>query len=293
MKLTIVIPLYLSDPLHMDFTRQTLESIKTKHDYEVILIVNYCSPSLETDLSSLLTTHRSLFTNDKGNILASAWNLGMKIAFSSSTLGEAELAQSLRSERAQRNRVPRLKAEETGSSSTRDRKLEPKSDYCLILNNDLILHPQAIDNLVTFAESHPDFLLWTMTEWSDMRTLAKAKWDGSFSLHPHFSAFMVNHRTLQLIGWFDENLRPAYFEDNDYHIRILLKGKHAAATTTAKFYHFGSRTVNVDDALKPSVKAGYQQNRIYMKKKWGLDPHGKAFDPPEEILKHITRPDKS
>ena len=253
MKLTIVIPIYVSDPLHLDFTRQTLATIKTRHDYEVFLIVNFCKPEFKTELKKLVACRLSLVANNRGNILAAAWNLGISKAFES-----------------------RITNHESRTS-----------DYCLLLNNDILLHPKCIDNLATFAQNHPEFLLWSGTVWPDSRTLAKAKWDGSFSLHPHFSCFMVSPQTIAEAGFFDEHFTMGYFEDNDYHTRILLTGHQTAATTTARFYHYGSRTINVDDNLSIEAKFHYQENRAYFKKKWGLDIHGRAFSPPDTILKEI------
>ena len=245
MKLTIVIPVYIANDLHLDFTRQTLGSIKTKHDHEVLLINNYCAPELIQELS-LLASHYPLVTciqNSNGNILASAWNLGIKLSFA--------------------------------------------SDFCIILNNDILLHPQAIDNLVDFSQGHPEFLLWSGTEWPNQRTLSEATWDNSFSLHPHFSCFMVSPQTIEKIGWFDEHFAMGYFEDNDYHTRLMLAGYQASASTAVKFYHYGSRTINVDDSLKSEAKYHYQKNRAYFKKKWGLDIHGHGYSPPAKILKEI------
>lgn len=259
MHLSLIIPLYISDSLHLDFTRQTLESIKTQHDYQVFLMVNHTAPQFKADLRKLVTDNRSLITNPQGNILAASWNLGIRIAFG---------------QKPEKNKLV------TSHWSL-------VSDYALILNNDIILHPHCIDNLITFAQTHPKFLLWSASQWPSARTLNKAPLTYNYSLHPHFSCFMVNPKTIKEVGFFDEHFTMGYFEDNDYHTRILLKGYQAAATDSAKFYHYGSRTISVDDSLKPLAQKHYQQNRAYFQKKWGLDIHGKAFSPPEEILKHI------
>ena len=223
MKLTFVIPVYISNALHLDFTRQTLKSIQTSHDHKVIIVNNFCAPAFRPDLERLATCDWQLVDNPKGNILASAWNLGIKMSFS----GDA------------------------GSPS----------DYCLLLNNDLILHPKCLDNLVTFATNHPKFLIWSASEWANARTLSQAKMTQSFSFHPHFSCFMVAPKTIEVVGYFDEHFTMGYFEDNDYHTRILHAGYQAAATNSAKFYHYGSRTINIDDNLKIEGKYHYQKNR--------------------------------
>lgn len=246
MNLTVSIPIYLSDPLHADFTRQTIDSITTKHSYQIQVVVNHTSDKFAPFLKQLQELpHLTLTKNPKGNQLAAAWNLGLK------------------------------------------QGIQNKSDYILIINNDILFHPKAIDNLVLFAQDRPEYLLWTGCEWPDMRTLSQATWDNSFDQHPHFSCFMITTRTVDTVGYFDENLQGAYFEDNDYHTRLLLSGHKAAKTTTARFYHYGSRTANIDDRLRAINKANYQKNRKYLEKKWGLDFHGQGFHPPEAILKKV------
>jgi len=268
--LTLIIPVYLNHPLHQEFTTETLNSIKTSHDYQVLIIVNFAHPSYLAFLKELPSAypqhHLTIITNPFGNQLASAWNLGINHAFFN-----AELPPTSYTHPPQTSSIPQNIA----------------SDFCLILNNDIVLHPQAIDHLVEFQQAHPEFLLVSGVEHANLRTLHTASTDGSFALHPHFSFFSVSPSTIQHIGWFDHNLSVAYFEDNDYHIRILLSGHQAAATTTALFYHYGSRTSQVDDKLRLTLKPHYQHNRAYIQEKWGLDIHGQGFSPPDTILPHL------
>jgi len=246
MKLTLVVPVYLTDSLHQEFTLETIDSVNSSHPINTLVVVNHASPSFAPFLDEVNTRKSTqVLHNPRGNILGAAWNQGILSG------------------------------------------LESGSDYVLLANNDIVFHPKCIDNLVRFAQSHPDYLLWTASEWSNLRTLKQATWDDSHSPHPHFSCFMVNKQTVDTVGWFDENLKVGYFEDNDFHIRILIAGREAHATNTAKFYHYGSRTINVDDNLRQTIKPAYEKNRTYIKKKWGLDIHGKAYSPPEKILDEI------
>ena len=250
MKISIVIPIYHSSDVLFDFTRQTLESIKSEnHELNIILVVNYSTPELypTQDKFNLHESIKSVVVvdNPKGNQVPSAWNLGIKIG------------------------------------------LEAGADYVAVLNNDLVLHHKCIDNLMVFADMHPEFILWSASEWIDIRTLdgikeADITWD--FSEHPHFSFFMVNQKTIDTVGWIDENLHLAYFEDADFHTRILLSGNKAGKTEAAKFYHYGSRTIKVDESLYDQNKRSYEDNRHYLEKKWGFDFHGKMFVPPEKVL---------
>lgn len=242
MQLGIVIPVYLSHELHVQFTQEALESIQSSHRLSISVVDNYHSDAFSSDLARLENDRTTVLKNPQGNSLSAAWNLGIERSFSA---GAA---------------------------------------FVLVMNNDIVLHPQALDNLVLFAEKHPEFLLYSGTEWPNLRTLKQSEWDGSFAEHPHFSCFMVKPETVSLIGYFDEAIDGAYFEDNDYHTRILLAGKKAVATTTSKFYHYGSRTVEIDDELKLQIKPRYEKNRAYMQRKWGIDFQTESFSPPEKIL---------
>lgn len=252
MRIYLTVPIYLSSDILFDFTRQTLESIQSlEHELYIILINNYSLPEFYP-------------TQDK-----------------------FKLHESIKSfsviDNPKGNQVPASwnLGIKTG--------LDEGADYVAVLNNDLVLHPKCIDNLVKFANEHQEFILWSASEWLDQKTLAEAPLEDVFSEHPHFSFFMVNQKTINTVGWIDENLKMAYHEDQDFHIRILLSGNKAGKTESAKFYHYGSRTIKVDEALYDQNKRTYEDNRNYLKTKWGIDLHEKVYVPPEEILKDIYK----
>jgi len=202
------------------------------------LINNYCAPEYLPKIKALAKV-----ISNKENNVSSAWNLGINYG------------------------------------------IENKFDYIIIPNNDLIFRHDAIDNLIKFAHLHPEFILWTAAEYTDMRTLEHHQPDNNFDEHPHFSCFMVSPKTIELLkqkeegtkepipGYFDTGFRIAYFEDQDMAQRIARAGFHAAKTGSALFYHFGSRTIKVDDELNKMNVRNYEDNRWYFKRKWNYDPH--------------------
>lgn len=249
MQVAVTIPIYHNNELHYDFTKQTVESINTvlgPENTRIYLIVNFSRPEYYPPQFLSPKIPLTILDNPKGNHVGSAWNLGIKTA------------------------------------------LEAGFDYVIVANNDLIFHKNAIDNLINFAEQHKEFILWTMAEWSNLRTIKTvedSEFEDSFDEHPHFSCFMVNKKLPEIIGWFDENMKMAYFEDGEMHYRILLSGNKAGKTSKARFYHYGSRTISVDDEIFAVNKRTYEENRDYIKKKWNTDFHQKAYHPPEEMLK--------
>ncbi len=251
MQIGITFPVYHANKLHVSFTSQALESVRSsKHDIHILAIENYSALeySLAPDEYKLHESVKKfeIENNPLGNHVGGAWNLGI------------------------------------------ERLLKEGCDYVLVPNNDVVFHKDCIDNLVKFAQDHPEFILWTAAEWHNLRTIKSIKPEDlsdGFDEHPHFSCFMVDKRTIDTIGLFDEKMKVAYFEDGDYHYRIVLSGNRAAKTASARFYHFGSRTIKVDDELNRNNKRTYEYNREHLKSKWGIDFHGVGFDPPEEMLK--------
>ena len=249
-KIAFVVPVYLANELHYDFTRQTIESIQIAKEYfddiRIFTCVNFSLPQFVPPTFLSAKVPMNVMDNPKGNHVGASWNFGIKTA------------------------------------------LDQGFDYVIVCNNDIIFHEKAIPNLVKFAQEHQEFILWTASEWENLRKIKTVKEEElgkEFNEHPHFSCFMVNKKTIDIVGWFDENLKVAYFEDQDLHYRILLSGNKAAQTEMARFYHYGSRTIRVDETIALENVRTYEENRKYLKKKWGIDLHAKGYHPPEDILK--------
>lgn len=161
-----------------------------------------------------------------------------------------------------------------------EKGLEMGADYVIVPNLDLIFNEKCIDNLVKFAEAHKEAVLWTASDWGDKDTIHKAEWDDSFDEHPHFSCFMVNKNLFEKVGKFDEQFEPAYNEDNDMHRRILLSDNKALKTATAKFYHYGSRTIKSDAQLESQNHYTHAMNNRRYVAKWGGLPGSEIFKTP-------------
>jgi hypothetical protein len=91
------------------------------------------------------------------------------------------------------------------------------------------------------------------------------------SEHPDFSAFMVSPRCWKEVGEFDEAIAPAYHEDVELHIRMMVVGIKAINVPMALYYHYGSKTHN--EALGAgkvvTTNAAFERNRDYVMAKWG------------------------
>lgn len=166
--------------------------------------------------------------------------------------------------------------------------VERDSDYILIINDDIVLSPTTIDNMITFFDFHPEAVLVSAFDMRESMTAEEVYddgWSGSFTdshfdEKPDFACFMVRPDTVEKIGWFDENFSPAYFEDNDYHRRIVVLGHKAYSTTSALFYHYGSRTQYSDPYIPVVPSTAFEVNRLYFESKWGGSPGKELYVTP-------------
>lgn len=155
---------------------------------------------------------------------------------------------------------------------------EKKYDYVLVLNNDIVLHKDAIVRLVErFKEggvAMATCLDVTGECQNDPANLHKLDADEKMencpeTPHPCFSAFMISKWCWEHAGEFDEIFFPAYYEDNDYHYRMQLGGLLAITYPPAMFFHYGSRTQL--EALPHRLTDSSNQHTQYIRK-WGGDP---------------------
>tara|TARA_R110002126_G_scaffold124676_1_gene266811 strand:+ start:352 stop:1230 length:879 start_codon:yes stop_codon:yes gene_type:complete len=87
------------------------------------------------------------------------------------------------------------------------------------------------------------------------------EWD--YVPHPDFSCFMITPETIDRIGMFSEEYKPAYFEDNDAHHRILLSGYKAWSTSWAPYSHIASRTRAAHPHIVPHALFRANRQQFY------------------------------
>lgn len=95
-----------------------------------------------------------------------------------------------------------------------------------------------------------------------------------------FSMFMLRRNIFAEIGEFDETFWPAYFEDNDYALRLTRKG-YTLHASDCSYGHVGSAT-------RASLLPGeldqhhhyFRVARSWYKRKWGGLPGSEVFTTP-------------
>ena len=160
-----------------------------------------------------------------------------------------------------------------------------RSEYFLILNNDIILHSQAIDILLEEIEEKQTLLV-TGTDISG-RISSSKEIEGLLppvelvkTEAPEFSCFLIKKETIDKVGYFDEQFYPAYFEDNDYHYRIKIAGFKAYKINQALYFHYGSRTIKEEENIRTKANLGYLPNKDYYSRKWGGEPGKEKYKTP-------------
>jgi GT2 family glycosyltransferase len=136
-------------------------------------------------------------------------------------------------------------------------KSTPLAPYWLIFNSDIELGANDLAKIKAFVEPRLDShgLLWA---WG-------------------MSAFAITPLALETIGFFDENIYPAYLEDCDYHYRAKLAGIQCENIPDLGLLHGelvngkiqGSRAIGSDPKMLRENGRTHQGNFEYYRQKWG------------------------
>lgn len=92
--------------------------------------------------------------------------------------------------------------------------------WWLIGCNDMSISPGSVARLVEDMEAH-----------TGKPHMSKIVMGNEASWGNHFGLFALNPEAIDMVGWFDENIYPIYFEDNDYMERTKRAEKHGFTTT--------------------------------------------------------------
>lgn len=146
--------------------------------------------------------------------------------------------------------------------------------YAFITNDDVVFHPGSMQAMY-------DAIVETQG------VMVSANQNSAFQLEDpllegaDFFCFIVDiPQLVSHCGVFDENFRPAYFEDNDMHYRIKLANRKAYINPKAPVRHIGSATQNADPHNPVTPPHQFEENRRYYIEKWGGQPGAETFENP-------------
>lgn len=171
------------------------------------------------------------------------------------------------------------------------KKSQERNDYTLVINDDIVMAPYSIDQMYRYLKANPHIGVLTATDYRDHYSVEEVR-EGRFlddrqmnQDHgeidaPDFACFMIGRQGYEEIGEFDENFRPAYFEDNDYTYRSILAGRTARRIQSAGFFHYGSQTQNHNPSHPVVPPPQFIKNRSYYIDKWGGEPGKERYTVP-------------
>ena len=143
-----------------------------------------------------------------------------------------------------------------------------KKDLLIIVNDDNKLIPECIEAFEKLYLKDPK--------------------NGFYSGLTGFSLFsLIPEIAIKKIGFFDEKFFPAYYEDSDYHYRMILNNERFV-NSHIQLCEIGinsksSNTVNnpkIKISLKQEIQKGILKNRKRYLKKWGGLPHIEKYKTP-------------
>ena len=128
----------------------------------------------------------------------------------------------------------------------------------IIANDDIILGNNTLQSILDKAKEFPDAVISAGPE--DSR--------GN-----EFSLFYIPRSVHELLGNFDEQFYPAYFEDNDYQYRMKLNNVPLIKSGGDAYYHKGSATINTYTPERMTQHhKDFNENEFRYVQKWGGIP---------------------
>ncbi len=214
----------------VNYLQETLASIKSKHDFEILLVDNGSNDGKTREWIESSGYDRIL--NEENVGVSKAWNQIINWGLSHNGC-----------------------------------------DIVFILNNDIVLHEMALDYMLeSVFECEKDAISGVNIGNKPVMLTAWQKPIHRYSPAMNFSCFGLTAQTIKRVGLFDENFEMGYFEDNDYHQRIMVEGLDSVCDMYAQFTHYGSRTIKEGGVQHEPY---FTQNREYFKRKWGFSPDGR------------------
>lgn len=142
-------------------------------------------------------------------------------------------------------------------------------DNVLMSGDDIIVQPDTIEKMVRAAERSKALFFVA---------------NGASS----WAFFLQKPELVRKIGYYDEKFWPAYYEDNDYHRRMLLAGEDYEMAEGAVVSHDISSTLNsLPPEEKKKFEAEIDKNSRYYGIKWGGPPgHESLTEPNPDAANH-------
>lgn len=146
------------------------------------------------------------------------------------------------------------------------------ADVVIVANDDVVFGPGDLRRLVAHAAIHRDGFIAVCGGYHE-------GFQEQVTSHG-YSCFALQPIALEVLGCFDENLFPAYFEDCDYGRRAALAGLEQSVCAGTLVAHVGSGTIQRDPELNARNHATFTRNQDYYRRKWGGSNGQEVYDRP-------------
>lgn len=145
------------------------------------------------------------------------------------------------------------------------------ADVVVNIADDMLPSPGDFDLLIDYAMAHRHL--------PGVTALAHHQRNDTYGpCELSFTAW--NPCAIEAVGMQDENLFPAYFEDNDYIRRIRLAGYEFPYCEHTKIVHKGSENIHTYPELMQQNHCTFEANAAYYRSKWGGMPGAEVHQHP-------------
>lgn len=137
------------------------------------------------------------------------------------------------------------------------------ADVLLLANDDVVFTQGDVDRLAEAAAANREYYGVTCAG-RDLRSGERVPTHG-------YSCIALNPVALEVVGCFDENFFPAWWEDIDYHRRAFLLGLRDTNCPSTNVLHLGGGSRFLAELTGATVAGNL--NERYYDLKWGPQPH--------------------
>jgi len=165
----------------------------------------------------------------------------------------------------------------------------------LVCGNDTAPMPGTVERLVAHVRAGVPLITGTAAAYNApyeapaTPVSAAPPADAPLWAAPDFSFFLLSGITIETLarheattganispwelGLFDSRFTPAYFEDNDFHLRLHRAGLFAGRDPQALFRHDCSLTIRTNPQIAAENTETFRRNAEFFRQKWGGLPH--------------------
>ncbi len=145
-------------------------------------------------------------------------------------------------------------------------------DLVCIFNNDIVLRHDTLDRMVESVLENGKPAVTAVNIGNTMELLnAAIPAEPRYSPAMDFSCFGLTPSVVKKVGLFDEEFKLAYFEDNDYHHRMMAEDIIGVCDRWAPFLHYASKTIQ-EAGVRVEVEKAFRENKERFRQKYGFVP---------------------